>query len=69
MTIPYISNRWYYVNANNEILGPFSLSTIDAFYVEGIISLNTRVLREFGTDFQPYNDIFTDSDLRMPFSS
>ncbi|XHR28185.1 MAG: hypothetical protein ACFUZC_19935 [Chthoniobacteraceae bacterium] len=64
---PYISTHWYYVNASNQILGPFSLSTIDAFYVEEIISLNTRVIREFGTDFQPYSDIFTDPDLRKSF--
>ncbi|GEM_PF-2894366 len=55
-----------YVNANNEIIGPFCLSTIDAFYAEGIISLYTQVIREFGKDFQPYHDIFTDSTLRMP---
>ncbi|XHR28752.1 MAG: hypothetical protein ACFUZC_22900 [Chthoniobacteraceae bacterium] len=63
---PYISNHWYYEDANNEIIGPFCLSTLDAFYVEGIISLNTRVIRAFGADFQPYSDIFTDSQLRMP---
>ncbi|XHR27034.1 MAG: hypothetical protein ACFUZC_13890 [Chthoniobacteraceae bacterium] len=61
-----ISTLWYYVNANNEIIGPVSLGMLDILYVEGLISLQTRVIRELGKDFQPYNDIFTDSTLRMP---
>jgi len=54
------------VNTNNEIIGPVSLGMLDMLFVEGLISLQTRVMREFGKDFQPYNDIFTDSSLRMP---
>ncbi|XHR29162.1 MAG: GYF domain-containing protein [Chthoniobacteraceae bacterium] len=62
---PYVSTHWYYVDASDQMLGPFCIETLDAFFVEGIISLNTRVLRERGTDFQPYSVIFTDPDLRI----
>jgi hypothetical protein len=67
MMTPFISTRWYYVDANNQLLGPISIATLDALFVEGVISLKTRVIRELGTDFQPYGAIFTDSHLRIPF--
>ncbi|GEM_PF-4334957 len=34
-----------------------STETLDAFFVEGIISLETQIIRERGTDFQPYSSI------------
>ena len=63
---PFFPTRWYYVDDSNHLLGPVSLGMLDALFVEGVISLETRVIREKGTDFQPYSSIFTASDLRMP---
>ena len=56
--MPTFSTRWYYVDADNNLLGPISIETLDALFMEGIISLDTRVIREKGTEFQPYSSIF-----------
>ncbi|GEM_PF-6946422 len=58
------SNLWYYLGADNRLLGPITIGGLDALFVEGVISLETRVIREFGKDFQPYGAVFTDSSLR-----
>ncbi|XHR28235.1 MAG: GYF domain-containing protein [Chthoniobacteraceae bacterium] len=58
--------RWHYVDAQNNLVGPVSAETLDALFLEGIISLNTRVRREEGTEFQPYSSIFTASKPRNP---
>ena len=58
MMMPQFSTRWYYEDSQKNLLGPVSAETLDALFLEGIISLSTRVIRENGTDFQPYSSIF-----------
>ncbi len=59
--------RWHYVDAQNNLVGPVNAETLDALFLAGVISLNTRVVRENETEFQPYSSIFTASKPRNPF--
>ncbi|XHR28223.1 MAG: hypothetical protein ACFUZC_21795 [Chthoniobacteraceae bacterium] len=61
---PFISTLWYYVDAENHLLGPVSTAALDLFFVEGFISLGTRIIRENGVEYQTYGSIFSDSSLR-----
>lgn len=67
MLKPQISTRWYYEDAEKNLLGPISAETLDALFLEGVISLNTRVIREHGTEFQPYSSIFRTSSQQPPY--
>ncbi len=64
---PCISARWYYEDANKNLQGPVSIVALDVFFMEGFISLSTRIIRENGTDFRPYSSIFTASSPRTLF--
>jgi hypothetical protein len=65
--MPYISARWYYEDADKNLQGPVSTVALDALFMEGFISLSTRIIREGGTDFYPYSSIFTTSSPRTLF--
>jgi hypothetical protein len=67
MMMPYIPARWYYKDADKNLQGPVSTVALDVFFMEGFISLSTRIIRENGTDFQPYSSIFTTSSPRTLF--
>lgn len=57
---------WYYLNARNEILGPFPMKDIHSLYARGIITKETLVAKEGDDNWFPLAELLRPENNRPP---
>jgi hypothetical protein len=57
--IPPANARWYYADANNQPVGPLTTDALQSLLQGGTISLDTLVIQEGGTEWQPLRTIIS----------
>lgn len=57
---------WYYLNARNEILGPFPMKDIQSLYARGIITKETLVAKEGDDNWFPLAELLRPENNRPP---
>lgn len=57
---------WYYLNARNEILGPFSMKDIQSLFARGVITKETLIAKEGDNNWFPLAELLRPENALPP---